>query len=159
MSRLAELVDLFKGRRVVVLGDFVADLFVYGEISRISREAPVLVLKHRETQLVPGGGANAVHNIRALGAHPIPVGVVGAMMNSTGNLAAMLSPLLVAYSVQWFGSWNVPLYLMGVLFLVGAFCWTLVDPSRPVFDELPMSSPDRAASNIGAATASAGSRP
>ena len=87
------------------------------------------------------------------------VGVVGATMNSIGNLAAMLNPLFVAYSVQWFGSWNVPLYLMGVLFLVGAFCWTLVDPSRPVFDELPMSSPDRAASNIGAATASAGSRP
>ena len=41
------------------------------------------------------------------------VGVVGATMNSLGNLAAMLNPLIVAYSVQWFGSWNVPLYLMG----------------------------------------------
>src|SRR5438093_3392489 len=77
MNGLRELLDRFKDQRVVVLGDFVADVFVYGEISRISREAPVLVLKHRETQLVPGGGANAVHNIRALGAHPIPVGVVG----------------------------------------------------------------------------------
>ena len=48
------------------------------------------------------------------------VGVVGATMNSVGNLAAMLNPLIVAYSVQWFGSWNVPLYLMGILFLVGA---------------------------------------
>jgi ACS family glucarate transporter-like MFS transporter len=64
-------------------------------------------------------------------------GVVGATMNSAGNLAAMLNPLIVAYSVQWFGSWNLPLYLMGVLFLVGAFCWTVVDPTRPVFDELP----------------------
>ena len=65
------------------------------------------------------------------------VAVVGATMNSAGNLAAMLNPLIVAYSVQWFGSWNLPLYLMGALFLVGAFCWTLVDPARPVFDELP----------------------
>jgi sugar phosphate permease len=65
------------------------------------------------------------------------VAVVGATMNSAGNLAAMLNPLIVAYSVQWFGNWNLPLYLMGVLFLVGAFCWTLVDPTRPVFDELP----------------------
>jgi ACS family glucarate transporter-like MFS transporter len=65
------------------------------------------------------------------------VAVVGATMNSTGNLAAMLNPLIVAYSVQWFGSWNLPLYLMGALFLIGAFCWTLVDPARPVFDELP----------------------
>jgi cyanate permease len=64
------------------------------------------------------------------------VAVVGATMNSAGNLAAMLNPLIVAYSVQWFGSWNLPLYLMGVLFLVGAFCWTLVDPARPVFDEV-----------------------
>jgi MFS transporter, ACS family, glucarate transporter len=63
------------------------------------------------------------------------VGVVGATMNSVGNLAAMLNPLIVAYSVQWFGSWNVPLYLMGVLFLVGAFCWTVVDPSQPIFAE------------------------
>ena len=61
------------------------------------------------------------------------VGVVGATMNSVGNLAAMLNPLIVAYSVQWFGNWDVPLYLMGVLFLLGAFCWTVVDPKRPIF--------------------------
>ena len=64
------------------------------------------------------------------------VAVVGATMNSIGNLAAMLNPLIVAYSVQWFGSWNLPLYVMGVLFLIGAACWTLIDPTRPVFDEV-----------------------
>jgi MFS family permease len=63
------------------------------------------------------------------------VGVVGATMNSAGNLAAMLNPLIVAYSVEWFDSWNVPLYVMGILFLVGAASWTVVDPSRPVFDQ------------------------
>ena len=77
MKPLTRLLERFKGQRVVVLGDFVADVFVYGEISRVSREAPVLVLNHRETQLVPGGGANAVHNIHALGGHPVPVGIVG----------------------------------------------------------------------------------
>jgi rfaE bifunctional protein kinase chain/domain len=77
MNRLTQLLKKFKGRRVAVLGDFVADVFIYGEISRISREAPVLILNHRETQLVPGGGANAVHNLRALGANPLPVGIVG----------------------------------------------------------------------------------
>jgi MFS family permease len=66
------------------------------------------------------------------------VGVVGATMNSVGNLAAMLNPLIVAYSVQWFGNWNLPLYLMGGLFFVGALCWTVVDPTRPVFDEVAM---------------------
>ena len=58
-------------------GDFVADVFIYGEISRISREAPVLVLNQRDSQLVPGGGANAVYNLHTLGAVPLPVGVVG----------------------------------------------------------------------------------
>jgi rfaE bifunctional protein kinase chain/domain len=77
MNRLASLIQQFKGRRVAVLGDFVADVFIYGEISRISREAPVLILKQRDTQLAPGGGANAVHNLHALGAKPLPVGIVG----------------------------------------------------------------------------------
>ena len=77
MSALRELLRKFKGKRIVVLGDFVADVFVYGEISRVSREAPVLVLNHRETQVVPGGGANAVHNLRALGAEPLPIGILG----------------------------------------------------------------------------------
>jgi len=77
MNRLQKLLTQFKNLNVVVLGDFVADAFVYGEISRISREAPVLVLQHRQTQIVPGGGANAVHNLRTLGANPFPVGLVG----------------------------------------------------------------------------------
>ena len=77
MSRLTDLVKAFRGKRIVVFGDLVADVFVYGEISRISREAPVLILNHRETQVVPGGGANAIHNLKTLGATPIPVGIVG----------------------------------------------------------------------------------
>jgi rfaE bifunctional protein kinase chain/domain len=77
MSPLRQILDRFKGKRVVVFGDLVADVFVYGQISRISREAPVLILNHRETQIVPGGGANAIHNLWALGAKPVPVGIVG----------------------------------------------------------------------------------
>jgi len=64
------------------------------------------------------------------------VGVVGATMNTTGNLISMLNPLIVAYSVQWFGSWSIPLYLMGGLFLLGAICWMIIDPTRPVFESL-----------------------
>ena len=67
----------FAGRRVVVLGDLMADEFVHGDIARISREAPVLILQHRRTVTVPGGGGNAVANLRALGAHPVPVGLMG----------------------------------------------------------------------------------
>ena len=76
-ARLASCVRRFSGRRVVVLGDLVADEFVYGDIARISREAPVPILAHHKTVVVPGGGGNAVANLHALGACPIPVGVVG----------------------------------------------------------------------------------
>ena len=65
------------------------------------------------------------------------VGVVGGTMNSIGNLVAMLNPLIVAYSVAWFANWDLPLYVMGALFLVGAVCWAAIDPSQTVFDERP----------------------
>ena len=74
---LAECVEKFSGQTIVLLGDFVADEFRYGDISRVSREAPVLILKHRETQMVPGGGANAANNIASLGAKVLPITVVG----------------------------------------------------------------------------------
>src|ERR1700736_6375610 len=74
---LAEYVERFSAKTVALLGDFVADEFQYGEISRVSREAPVLILKHRETQIVPGGGANAANNLTSLGARVLPVTAVG----------------------------------------------------------------------------------
>src|SRR5213595_2205301 len=74
---LRECVEQFNTKTIVLLGDFVADEFQYGEISRVSREAPVLILKHRETQVVPGGGANAANNLASLGAKVMPITVVG----------------------------------------------------------------------------------
>ncbi len=65
------------------------------------------------------------------------VGVVGAIMNTAGQIASLLSPPLVAYSVVWFGSWSFPLYVMGGLFLIGAGCWLIIDPARPVFEADP----------------------
>ncbi len=74
---LAECVEKFPGKRIVLVGDFVADEFRYGDISRVSREAPVLILKHRETLVIPGGGANAANNLASLGAKVVPITVVG----------------------------------------------------------------------------------
>ena len=74
---LAEYVEQFSTKTVALLGDFVADEFQFGEISRVSREAPVLILRHRETHLVPGGGANAANNLAALGARVLPITAVG----------------------------------------------------------------------------------
>jgi D-glycero-beta-D-manno-heptose-7-phosphate kinase len=77
LAALAETVERFTGKRIVLFGDFVADEFQFGDISRVSREAPVLILRHRETRVVPGGGANAANNLAALGARVSPVTVVG----------------------------------------------------------------------------------
>jgi rfaE bifunctional protein kinase chain/domain len=74
---LRECVEQFNTKTIVLLGDFVADEFQYGEILRVSREAPVLILKHRETETVPGGGANAANNLASLGARVLPVTAVG----------------------------------------------------------------------------------
>jgi rfaE bifunctional protein kinase chain/domain len=77
-ERLAALLQTFPERRVVVVGDLLADQFLYGEISRVSREAPVLILRHERTETVPGGAANCAVNLASLGAHAHLVGVVGA---------------------------------------------------------------------------------
>lgn len=76
-GRLEKLVGGFGDRRVVVVGDLVADRFVYGEISRVSREAPVLILRHERTETVAGGAANCAANLASLGARASIVGVVG----------------------------------------------------------------------------------
>lgn len=73
----AAVIDRFRETTILHIGDFVLDQFEFGEISRISREAPVLILKYRETIRIPGGGANAVNNLLSLGAKVIPVGVLG----------------------------------------------------------------------------------
>src|SRR3954464_12658798 len=76
-ERLLGLVDGFSSRRVLVIGDLIADEFIYGEVSRISREAPVLILKYDATKIVPGGAGNAASNVAALGGRASLAGIVG----------------------------------------------------------------------------------
>lgn len=76
-DRLLRLVDAMAGQPVVLLADLVADVFITGVPKRISREAPVLILSYQDERLTPGGGANAVANVAALGGRPLPMGVVG----------------------------------------------------------------------------------
>jgi D-glycero-beta-D-manno-heptose-7-phosphate kinase len=76
-ERLRKIVESFPKITITVVGDLVADEFIFGEISRVSREAPVLILKHRERTVLPGGGANAINNLVDLGVNVLPVGVVG----------------------------------------------------------------------------------
>lgn len=78
LARLLTLVSTFPKQTICVVGDFVLDEFVTGDISRVSREAPILILRHRKTENYPGGAANAVNNLADLGAKVLAVGVVGA---------------------------------------------------------------------------------
>jgi rfaE bifunctional protein kinase chain/domain len=76
-GRLIALVDAFEGRRVAVFGDLIVDEFIYGEIARVSREAPVLILNYDSTEIVAGGAGNAASNVAALGGRPSVVGLIG----------------------------------------------------------------------------------
>ncbi len=76
-ERLLALVDGFSSRRVLVVGDLIADEFIYGEVARVSREAPVLILRYDNTEMVAGGAGNAANNVAALGARARLVGLVG----------------------------------------------------------------------------------
>ena len=76
-ERLISVVKRFPGLRIVVVGDAIADQFVYGAISRVSREAPVFILRHEQTETVPGGAANCAANLASLGAAVSLTAVVG----------------------------------------------------------------------------------
>ena len=76
-DRLQRAIDRMAGVPVLVAADLVLDIFEYGAIGRISREAPVLILRFTEREVKLGGAANAVHNVHALGATAVPVGVLG----------------------------------------------------------------------------------
>ena len=76
-ARLRALLKRIRRVRLVVVGDLIADEFIYGRIERVSREAPVLILKYNATEIVPGGAGNAANNAAALGARVQVLGVVG----------------------------------------------------------------------------------
>jgi rfaE bifunctional protein kinase chain/domain len=76
-SRLLGLLHGFSGRRVAVIGDLIADEFIYGRVTRVSREAPVLILQYDSTDVLPGGAGNAANNAAALGARASLVAFAG----------------------------------------------------------------------------------
>ncbi|HEY7501576.1 MAG TPA: PfkB family carbohydrate kinase [Vicinamibacterales bacterium] len=88
-GRLLELVDAFASIRVTVFGDLLVDEFIYGEVARVSREAPVLILDYDSTEIVPGGAGNAANNVAALGGSAMAVGVAGRDESGRRVLEAM----------------------------------------------------------------------
>ncbi|MCX7973309.1 MAG: bifunctional ADP-heptose synthase [Candidatus Aminicenantes bacterium] len=74
---LKNLIDRFQGLKIAVWGDFILDQYLYGLTRRISREAPVLIISYEKEEYAPGGAGNSVLNLSALGAEPLPIGVIG----------------------------------------------------------------------------------
>src|SRR5262250_2260640 len=77
MKELLEYIPKLRGKKIGVYGDLIADEYVYGTIRRFSREAPVFIVNYEDSQIGPGGAANAVNNIYELGGIPYPFGVLG----------------------------------------------------------------------------------
>ncbi len=82
-KNMEQLVSDFRGKKVVVWGDFILDEYIYTTTGRISREAPVLVTEFESNEYILGGAGNVIMNIEALGAIPIPVGLIGT--NADGD--------------------------------------------------------------------------
>src|SRR5262245_42244400 len=76
-DRLVRIIEEFPKLSITVLGDLIAAEFIYGEIERVSREAPVLILPHLEPPVVPGGACNAIYDLADLGVTVLPVAVIG----------------------------------------------------------------------------------
>ena len=77
MKRFKEIIKRFSKTRVGVIGDMAADVYIYGKPYRLSREAPVIVIRHDYQKVVPGGAANTVNNLIQLGAQVYPMGILG----------------------------------------------------------------------------------
>lgn len=90
MTHLSEIIrENFSKKKIVIIGDLVADQFLRGTIVRVSREAPVFILKHDETETLPGGAANAAVNVASLGGTAVLIGIVGTDSNG-GDLLKRL---------------------------------------------------------------------
>lgn len=88
-ERLLNILRRFADQRIVIVGDAIADRFLHGSISRVSREAPVFILQHQQTETLPGGAANCAMNMAALGAQVSLVSVTG-VDEAGGELRAKL---------------------------------------------------------------------
>ncbi|MFQ6083526.1 MAG: bifunctional heptose 7-phosphate kinase/heptose 1-phosphate adenyltransferase [Candidatus Aminicenantia bacterium] len=86
ITDLFEIIDRFTNKKIAVWGDYVLDEYVYTFSSRLSREAPVLILKYQNKTYSLGGAGNSVKNIKSLGGSPLPIGVIGQDVSGEKNL-------------------------------------------------------------------------
>jgi MFS family permease len=104
----------------MILAGFVAQPVLAAWLIAIAVGASMFILAAAWSTCMDIGGEHA--------------GVVSAAMNTSGQVGSILSPLMVTFLLGRFGNWNIPLFVMGGLFLMGALCWGLIDPRKRIFD-------------------------
>jgi len=76
-ERFREIIGKYPQQKMLVIGDFIADIYIYGKPFQLSREAPVVVIRHESEEIVPGGAGNAANNLASLGGQVFAVGILG----------------------------------------------------------------------------------
>jgi rfaE bifunctional protein kinase chain/domain len=107
-TRLLQIAEGMKGRRIVVYGDIVADRFIYGTPKRISREAPVLILRQYRDDVLLGAAGNAINNIHSLGGLPVPISILGGDAQGQQLLDTMVSQGIDCSGVLRASRYNTP---------------------------------------------------
>lgn len=107
-ERLLELIGAMAGQTVAMVVDLVVDRFVSGVPKRISREAPVLILRYEDEKVLPGGGGNAVANVAALGGAPLPFGAVGDDASGRELLAVLAARGIESGGIATRGDYRTP---------------------------------------------------
>lgn len=91
MTNLLDVIDKIQNQPILVIGDMIADIYLQGTISRISREAPVLVLEQASQRVVAGGAANVVNNSATLGGKVYAAGLLGQDSGAKGLMDILTS--------------------------------------------------------------------
>jgi len=109
IDSLLEILDRFPKIRILLLGDLVLDRFILGTPKRISREAPVIILRHDGQEDIPGGGANSLANLAALGVEVHPLGFVGEDEPGESLLAALRERHIDTASIRKIPGYRTPM--------------------------------------------------
>jgi len=101
-KKFKRIIDGFTKAKIAVIGDIVADIYIYGKPFKLSREAPVLVIRHDSERIVPGGAGNAINNLAQLGAIVYPISIIGnddagrSLLNHFANNNINLEGLIIS---------------------------------------------------------------
>ena len=100
--KFKRIIDGFVKAKIAVVGDIVADIYIYSKPFKLSREAPVLVVRHDSERIVPGGAGNAINNLAQLGASVYPISIIGndeagrAVLNHFADYNINLEGLIIS---------------------------------------------------------------